>query len=108
MKLLNIICILFSTISAFKIPNVGLSAESYLELTRKYPYLRLMKSLPLHTRKILIQKIKNEKTAKLRAGIAKAMQADREMPAGQASKGNAGVMRNKVRSRMNRFRNFHN
>ena len=104
MKLLKIICLLFGAISAIRIPNVGLSQESYLELTRKYSYLQLMKNLSLASRKTIRQKIRKQQIAKFRAELAKAMQA--EQGTGQASKRNS--RRIKSQGRMNRFRTFHN
>ena len=63
MKLLKIICFLVGALSAIRIPNVGLSQESYLELTRKYSYLQLMKNLLLASRKNCYAK--NKKSNKL-------------------------------------------
>lgn len=103
MKLLKIICLLSGAISAIRFPSVGLS-ESYLELTRKYSYLQLMKHLSLASRKTVVQKIRKQQIAKFRAELAKAMQA--EQGAGQTSKRN--TRRIKSQGRMNRFRTFHN
>ena len=105
MKLLNIICIAFGAIGAFRVPRVGLSAESYLDLARKYSYQRLMKHLSLGSRRTLIQQIQNEKSAQLRAALAKAMQEESKM---QVSRKNAAEKQIQRRGRMNRFRNFHN
>ena len=104
MKLLNIVCLLSGAMGAVRIPNVGLSQESYLELTRKYSYLQLMKKFSLASRKTVMQKIRTQQIAKFRAELAKAMQA--EQGTGQASKRNS--RRIKSRGRMNRFRTFHN
>ena len=104
MKLLKTICFLFGAISAIRIPNVGLSQESYLELTRKYSYLHFMKNLSLSSRITIEQKIGTQQIAEFRAELAKAMQA--EQGTGQASKRNS--RRIKSQGRMNRFRNFHN
>ena len=94
----------FGAISAIRIPNVGLSQESYLELTRKYSYLQLMKKLSLSSRKTVMQKIRKQQIAKFRAELVKAMQA--QQGTGQASKRNS--RRIKSQGRMNRFRTFHN
>ena len=110
MKLFNIICILFIATSAFEIPLVGQDQESYLALTRKYYYHHLMRNLAIQSRRTLKQKLTNEKTAKLRAALAKAMKAQQQQQeAGeQAIKNSDGLKRIKSRGRMNRFRNFHN
>ena len=105
MKLLKVICLLIGVIGALKIPNVGQSQESYLELTRKLSHLRLMKYLALHQRKTIKRKISNQQVAKFRMELAKAMQADAVV---QASKRNADRKQIKSQGRMNRFRNFHN
>ena len=104
------ICILFTATGAFKIPFVGQDQESYLALTRKYVYHQLMRNLAMQSRKTLRQKLTNEKTAKLRAALARAMQAQQQQQeaAEQASKRSDGLKRIKSRGRMNRFRNFHN
>ena len=104
MKLLKTICFLFGAISAIRIPNVGLSQESYLELTRKYSYLHFMKNLSLSSRITIERKIRTQQIAEFRAKLSKAMQA--EQGTGQASKRNS--RRIKSQGRMNRFRNFHN
>ena len=105
MKLLNMICIAFGAVGAFRIPKVGLSAESYLDLARKHSYQRLMKNLSLGSRRALIQTIKNEKSAKFRAALAKAMMEESKI---QVSRKNAAEKQIKSRGRMNRFKNFHN
>ena len=107
MKFLKIICLLLGAIKAFQIPNVGMGQESYLEFVRKYSYLHLMKNLSLSSRMqgvTIKQKIRNQKIAKFRAELAKAMQA--EQGTGHASKRNS--RRIKSQGRMNRFRTFHN
>ena len=94
-----------TVIGALKIPNVGQSQETYLELTRKLLYLRLMKNLALNQRKTIQRKISNQQIEKFRIELAKAMQADAAV---QASKRNADRKQIKSQGRMNRFRNFHN
>ena len=106
MKLLNIVCLLSGAMGAVRIPNVGLSSESYLELARKYSYMRLMKNLSLQSRKTVMQKISTQKIAKFRAELAQAMRT--EAGADRTSKRNAGLTQIKSRGRMNRFRTFHN
>ena len=105
MKLFNMMCILFGATGAIRMPMVGKNSESYLELAREYTYVRMMKSIPLKSRKTIMQKIQNEQTAKLRAALAKAMQEESKM---QVSRRNAAEKQIKSRGRMNRFRNFHN
>ena len=105
MKLVKIICLLFEIIGALKIPNVGQPQETYLELTRKLSYLRLMKNLALNQSKTIQRKISNQQIEKFRIELAKAMQADAAV---QASKRNADRKQIKSQGRMNRFRNFHN
>ena len=105
MKLLKVISLLIGVIGALIIPNIGQSQESYLELTRKLSYLRLMKNLSLHQRKTIQRKISNQQIAKFRIELAKAMQADAAV---QASKRNADRKQIKSQARINRFRTFHN
>ena len=105
MKLLKIICLLSGVIGAIKIPKIGQSQESYLELTRKLSYLRLMKNLALHQRKTIKRKVSNQQISKFRVKLAKSMQADAAV---QASKRNADRKQIKIQERINRFKTFHN
>ena len=105
MKLVKIICLLFEIIGALKIPNVGQPQETYLELTREFSYLCLMKNLALNQSKTIQRKISNQQIEKFRIELAKAMQADAAV---QASKRNADRKQIKSQGIMNRFRNFHN
>ena len=104
MKLLKIICLLLGAISAIRFPNVGLSQESYLELTRKNSYLQIMKNLSLASSKTIKQKIRKQQIAKFRAELYKATEADQRT--GHPSK--RSNRRIKSQGRMNRFRTFHN
>lgn len=99
MKLFNMIFILIGATSAIRLRYVGQNSEMYLELARKYSYNRMMKNLSLKQRITIMQKIKNEKTANLRAEIAKAIQENSKMQDGQAS---VRIPRRKgIRSRCN-------
>ena len=87
----------FGAISAIRIPNNGISQESYLDFTREKSYLQLMKNFSLASRKTIQQKMRKQQIAKFQGELAKAMRA--EQGTDQALKRNS--RRTKSQGRIN-------
>ena len=109
MKLFNFLFLLFPVNDAFGIPAVG--QNRYVNV-RQFSYLNLMQSLNASSRQAILQKINNPKAAKFRVQLAKAMKAQmeaaRQAPKRLQDKHPERLTTIQSRSRMNRFRNFHN